>query len=110
MTELKWEKFGNGFVANVTVRFTGPNGENLAGTNQRAAIMLIASENMWAIRQAIPGLTPIAIMAEANGLDNAKELAAASVGSFVKEKMQFNHEKQVPTMWGPAHGGMLGKL
>ena len=112
MAELKWEQFGRnpGFVANATIRFSGPNGENLAGTNQRSTIMLIASENMWAIRQAIPGSNPVFVKGDASGFENAKELAAASVSSFVAEKMQFNHEKQVPVSWGPAHGGTLGKL
>ena len=112
MAELKWEQFGRnpGFVANATIRFSGPNGENLTGTNQRTTIMLIATENMWAIRQPVPGYNPIFVKGDSSGIDNAKKLAVASVSSFVAKKMQFNHEKQVPVSWGPAHGGMLGKL
>ena len=112
MTELKWEQYGRnpGFVAEVTVKFSGPNGEKLAETNQQKMIKLIASENIFVIRQAIPGSNPISLVGNANGFDNAKELAVASVNFFVENKMQFNHEKQVPTIWGPAHGGTLGKL
>ena len=112
---LRWEQQSNNAEAVLTtIHYEYADGRKITGSYMRENIMLIVSGDgkKWGVRYACAGINPQYVTGEGINRDDARSQAIEAVPQFVHSLtiQQPSGVKRVPVSWGPASGGVIGRI